>query len=68
MSINTDEIIWVVVIGVIVLIAAMVYDMCFRCRHEWEERTYSAIDYTTFNKVQVVYLVCKKCGKVKVFK
>ena len=64
----SDAIIWAFIIGGAALVAAMVYDMCFRCHHEWEERTYSAIDYTTFNKVQVVYLVCKKCGKVKVFK
>lgn len=52
----TDAMIWMVVIGVIVLIAAMVYDMCFRCRHEWEE--------VVFNSVTVVYR-CKKCGKEK---
>ena len=49
-------IIWVVVIGVIVLIAAMVYDMRFRCEHEWEE--------VVRNSVSVVYR-CKKCGKEK---
>ena len=63
-----DAMVWVIVIGLIVLIAAMVYDMCFRCRHEWEERTYSVIDYATLNKVQVSYIICKKCGKVKVIK
>ena len=63
-----ESIICTLIIAGLTLIAAMVYDMCFRCRHEWEERTYSAIDYATLNKVQVSYIVCKKCGKVKVLK
>ena len=36
--------------------------------HEWEQKTYSVIDYTSLNKVTKVCLVCKKCGKVKVLK
>lgn len=52
----TDAMVWVLIIGLIVLIAAMVYDMCFRCVHEWEE--------VVRNSVSVVYR-CKKCGKEK---
>ena len=43
----------------VALIAAMVYDMCFRCRHEWEE--------VVSNSNTVVYR-CKKCGKEKRYK
>lgn len=44
------------------LIATMIYDMCLRCRHEWEQHTFEKGGAT------VTYLTCKKCGKVKVLK
>ena len=58
----TDAISWVFVIGGVALIAAMVYDTCFRCRHEWEQH------YFEKGGASRVCLICKKCGKVKVLK
>lgn len=59
--------VWVFLVIVVLIIGAMLYDN-FKCKHEWEQKTYSAIDYTSFSKVTIVYLICKKCGKVKVLK
>lgn len=58
----TDAIIWVFVIGGIALITAMVYDTCFRCKHEWEQQTFEK------GGARYYYLTCKKCGKVKILK
>lgn len=33
-----------------------------RCKHEWEEHTFQKGGATKY------YLICKKCGKVKVLK
>ena len=52
---------------IVVLFGFLLYDN-MKCNHEWEQKTYSAIDYTSLNKVTKVCLVCKKCGKVKVLK
>lgn len=57
-----DAIIWVFVLGGVALISVMVYDMCFRCSHEWEQHTFEKGGSTK------TYLTCKKCGKVKVLK
>lgn len=59
-------------VGVFIAFVALVfvgllYDN-LKCKHEWEQKTYSAIDYTSFSKVTIVYLICKKCGKIKVLK
>lgn len=58
----TDAIMWVFAIGGVALIAAMVYDICFRCKHEWEQQTFQKGGATNY------YLICKKCGKVKILK
>ena len=52
---------------VVVLFSCILYDT-MKCKHEWEQKTYSAIDYTSLNKVTKVCLICKKCGKIKVLK
>lgn len=57
-----NAIIWVLIIGVVVLVATMVYDTCLRCRHEWEKHNFQKSGATKY------YLTCKKCGKVKVLK
>lgn len=49
-------VIGMLVLGGLGLIFAMVYDICFRCRHEWEK--------VVSNSNTVVYR-CKKCGKEK---
>lgn len=58
----TDAMIWVIIIGIITLVTAMVYDTCFRCKHEWEQHNFQKGGVTKY------YLTCKKCGKVKVLK
>lgn len=52
----SHAIIWVLVIGGLAVFAVMIYDICFRCNHEWEK--------VVGNSVTVVYR-CKKCGKEK---
>lgn len=59
--------VWMFIAFVALVFVGMLYDN-FKCRHEWEQKTYSVIDYTTLNKITKVCLVCKKCGKVKVLK
>ena len=58
---------WVFIAFVAIVFVCILYDN-MKCKHEWEQKTYSAIDYTSLNKVTKVCLVCKKCGKVKVLK
>ena len=53
---------WLFTICGVALIATMIYDICLRCKHEWEQHTFEKGGAT------VTYLTCKKCGKVKVLK
>lgn len=58
----------IVIFGFVgIILVCMLYDI-LRCKHEWEQKTYSAIDYTSLTKVTKVCLICKKCGKIKVIK
>ena len=59
--------VWVFIAFAALVFVGILYDN-LRCRHKWEQKTYSVIDYTSLSKVTKVCLVCKKCGKVKVFK
>ena len=57
-----EAFVWLFTICGVALIATMIYDICLRCRHEWEQHGYQKGGATKY------YLTCKKCGKVKVLK
>ena len=58
----TDTIIWIFIIAGISIIGSMIYDTCFRCKHEWKEH------YFEKGGASMVCLICNKGGKVKVLK
>ena len=55
-------VIGMLVLGGLGLIFAMVYDICFKCKHEWEQHKFEKGGATYY------YITCKKCGKVKYLK
>lgn len=58
---------WVFIAFIAIVFVCILYDS-MKCKHKWEQHSYSVMDYTTLNKTTKICLICKKCGKVKVLK
>ena len=59
--------VWIFVILGTAVLLTMLYDT-LKCKHEWEHCNTYIIDPHTGLNVKVTYLLCKKCGKVKVLR
>ena len=52
---------WVFIGFIAIVFVCILYDG-MKCRHEWEQHTFEKGGATKY------YLICEKCGKVKVLK
>ena len=59
--------VWILIGFAALVFVGMLYDG-LRCRHEWEHHC-EDVYYPKHNGfIRTTFLVCKKCGKVKVIK
>ena len=58
---------WAFIGFVAIVFVCILYDS-MKCKHEWEHCSSYIYDPKTGLNIKVTYLLCKKCGKVKVLK